>query len=218
MVWCNQEISGYLDRGVAVCLHVVCYPGMYLGWSGELGNPELLGQRYGCVPACFRLSQDVPGMVWCNQGIPGYLDRGMAVCLHVVCYPGIYLGWSGVTRESRDTWTEVQLCVCMLQVIPGCTWDGLGDQGIPGYLDRGMAVCVCMLQLCYPRMDSGVTRESWDTWTEVSMAVCLHAVCYPGMYVGWSGVTRESWDTSTEVWLCVCVLYVIPGCTWDGLV
>ena len=33
----------------------------------------------------------------------------MAVCLHTVYHPGMYLGWSGVTRESRDTWTRACL-------------------------------------------------------------------------------------------------------------
>ena len=93
----------------------------------------------------------------------------------------------------------------------------LGWSGDPGILgQRGMAVCLHALG--HPRMYlewSGVTRESWDTWIR-GMAVCLHAVCYPGMYLGWSGVTRESWDTWTEVGLCACMLYVIPGCIWNG--
>ena len=30
------------------------------------GNPGILGQGYGCVPAYSIPSRDVPGMVWCN--------------------------------------------------------------------------------------------------------------------------------------------------------
>ena len=52
-------------------------------------------------------------------GNPGILGQRYA-CVLLYSHPGMYLGGSCVTRESRDTWTEgmpVYYCIAIL----GCT-------------------------------------------------------------------------------------------------
>ena len=52
-------------------------------------------------------------------GNPGILGQGYA-CVLLYSHPGMYLGGSCVTRESRDTWTG-GMPVYYSIAIPGCT-------------------------------------------------------------------------------------------------
>ena len=64
----------------------------------------------------------IPGCSWDGPvllGNPGMFGQGYAYIL-LYSHPGMYLGVSCVTRESRDTWTG-GMPVYYSIAIPGCT-------------------------------------------------------------------------------------------------
>ena len=122
----------------------------------------------------------------CYLGIPGYLDRGIAMCTTTtIHHPGMYLGWRCYLGIPGYLDRGIAMCTTTTIHHPGMYLGWRCYLGIPGYLDRGIAV---HYHYHTPSRD------------------------VPGMTVllGNPGILRQGYSCVLPL------PYTIPGCTWDG--